>query len=528
MITTLLAFSLAQLQQAPSLPVGMNPAFTKVVLQVERSLSSGDVAAATAASKLLPSHDVTFEWDDSNVPASQRDGFKGARDRTFKEWRRVAGSFSFKEAKPANIRFHFADLLPLNPQTQVPAGAQFSFSEESGKPRLDVTIALKRNNPPGPAGTTDVHNEVGYALCAYFGVVENKGFGPFNSRTDYSTNNPTRLTNGEVSLAEAAVKLSSDLRDAIHGNVRIKPSEPSADIESNVVERPPVLQGEEQGFKLKIKNGGTNALNLRIRPDCFCLLPRYPAQLAPGEEGIIDTSIDTNSFVGKLHHYLTVYSNDPEKPVQQIDVHFEVKPMYRFVMADADVVQLSDKGGSADVLLLVNPAAKLKPVSAQMTGIGGKVKFEPWTGTVAGEAEKQSGYKFHLDLQSTVVPGRIETTLLVDTDSHSYPSIQFPVRVQKGIAAMPVSVFLGEVDPHPLTATLFLSRPKTPFKIVKVESSSPFFSASFVPNGSDWEYRGALVFNGKADYGLLNATLTVYTDDAKQPKIMIPISGVVR
>ncbi len=50
------------------------------------------------------------------------------------------------------------------------------------------------------------------------------------------------------------------------------------------------------------------------------------AALPPGGEGQVQVTVDTLHRVGPLHKVVSVYSDDPVRPVVQLEITGEVKP----------------------------------------------------------------------------------------------------------------------------------------------------------------------------------------------------------
>jgi len=119
-------------------------------------------------------------------------------------------------------------------------------------------------------------------------------------------------------------------------------------------------------------------------------------------------------------------------------------------------------------------------------------------------------------------------TVNVITDDPVWKELRHTLYVQRGIVALPSSLYMGELGKDPARGWFLVTRPRSPFKILGVESSSPFLKA-FVENiDGGFEYRVNVVYDGRGDFGDFRATLTLVTDDKKQPRVEVPIRAVIR
>ena len=72
-----------------------------------------------------------------------------------------------------------------------------------------------------------------------------------------------------------------------------------------------VTQGEKVTHQFKFKNTGSEPLVLtRVKPSCGCTTPSYSKDpVAPGEEGYIDVTFDTQAKKGMQNKTVTVTGN---------------------------------------------------------------------------------------------------------------------------------------------------------------------------------------------------------------------------
>lgn len=82
--------------------------------------------------------------------------------------------------------------------------------------------------------------------------------------------------------------------------------------------------------EIKFKNTGTqNLLISETKPSCGCVRPTLKngkKAYAPGEEGVLEIGFEPMNKQGETKYSITVRSNDPNHPTQNIDVKCDVKP----------------------------------------------------------------------------------------------------------------------------------------------------------------------------------------------------------
>ena len=125
-------------------------------------------------------------------------------------------------------------------------------------------------------------------------------------------------------------------------------------------------------------------------------------------------------------------------------------------------------------------------------------------------------------------PGRLTMTLEIQTDSEVFKTIYLPVNVQRGIVAVPLSAYFGSVGKEPARASVVITRPGQPYKVIRAVSDTDWIVASVEPYRPGTEYKIVATYTGKGPIGVFHGTIKVYTDDPKQPVIDVPFEGTVR
>ena len=515
---------------APVIPAGLNQQFVGTSYAIEQKLALGAFNAAAQLASLLPKPSFTVGWDDSKVPANRRGELRLQRDKAIAEWNSVPGvSITARDGNTGDVLIDFVEALPQGSE-EIPGGAEFEFNNLES-PRLHATVALKRSNPLVPVSGVNIHNEVAFAIAQYLGLERAAHFGPLSSRTDQDSAGPTMMTPMEHDLAANSVQLASQLRNLVAKHEQLSYSVPHIELESTSIKGLNGTQGKPLGFEFGVRNTGSADLMLQVLPDCGCLRPEAPNRIAPGQTGTVRAEVNTTDFVGHLKHNLMVYSNDGQQPITFVPVEMNIEPLYRFVRPGPEALQLRANGADADVYMLMSPKAGFEPLMASVYGAKGNVTITKWNGTLRSDPENpqvtKSGYKLHVHVDPIDAAGRIPASLVITTDSDEYRVAYYTFYLQRGIIAMPGQVYLGEISQQPTHFAFLVSRPGEPFKITKVTSQPPFFSASYVPM-SESEYRVDVDYNGKADPGDFTGTISVHTDDPHQPVVSVPVRMIVR
>lgn len=308
---------------------------------------------------------------------------------------------------------------------------------------------------------------------------------------------------------------------------------PQVRLSDTVFEHGEVIQGQEVPMSVQATNTGNAPLLLRIKPDCGCVSTVPSMRLEPGDTGLIRVVVDTTDVPGDLRKKIVVLSNDIDFPVKEIPIRFKVAPRFRFLAPAGETLLMQDGGVSTDVYLITPDDRPIQIREVRLDGLAGQASFEPWSGKLAdpalSEPEKErKGYKINIRLDDSLPPGRALATLLVATDDPKFDVVRFNFSAQKGIIAVPDSIYLGEISQKPKKFSFLLSRPQSDFEILAIESGSKNLVAKSQAARGRWEHKVTIDYDGKAGPGKLETMLTITTSDPKQRMIKVPVRGSVR
>jgi len=535
MIATLL-FSLLAVkgpELGPMLPPGVNTNFQSAVIALETKLNAGDFASAEKLATLLPKNEVSILWDDSKVPSGLRDEFKKQRDAAINQWESITQTPIKVVASKPDIKFDFVEVLPPSPGNGIPAGATNFWSDTPGDIRLETVIGLKRMAPPEDINPANVFNEVAARIGSYFGLEVRPYPNTFMGRSDVNAQQQNQPIPQEMLTARDTVQASHDLRIAVQKKIKLIPATPKAFFDPKSIDLGTSMQGDEVKFNIQITNSGNAPLAMRFQPDCSCVgIGNYYQVIQPNATYVLQ-GLQKTEAVGPLHHTLLVTTNDPDDPNLLVPVSINVKPRYRFLAPSGNTIKVPDGGANFDLYLALTDGSGIVPSDVQMAPIAGKVTMEPWSGTLPDPEMNEGpmprkGYKVTVHIDGALpVPGRNPTTISIGTNSKLFPSLQYNFFAQRGLVVSPAQLYMGEVAPGVRKYTVVLTGPSKSFHIKKISSSWPHLTFTSYPVG-DTQMNIEATYDGKGEQGPVLGDVTIETDDAEQPTLIIPIRGTIK
>jgi hypothetical protein len=283
-------------------------------------------------------------------------------------------------------------------------------------------------------------------------------------------------------------------------------------------------EGSEAPFRFTVINRGQADLEIaQVKPSCGCTIPKWDRVIKPGAQGTIEARMNTQYFRGTVTKHLTVVSNDPDRPQVELAITAHVTPLVKIspdpdallVVKDKPVTQtftLERSGGRPmKVLQVISYAPYLKAETRRLPGEG------------------------RCQLTVTAAPdaplGRSKAAVVVWTDMPQDGALTFYLTVDRGIVPIPPAVFYG-ILPHELTtpqqATVTIVRNSAPFHVKSAAVSDPHLSSQLETVRDGAEYRVTVTYTGGWETGRRQQTLTVTTDDPKQPVIEVPVQAIVQ
>lgn len=307
-----------------------------------------------------------------------------------------------------------------------------------------------------------------------------------------------------------------------------EPAAPGAAPSIEVME--PTMDGGtvEEGTAIKlqfvVRNTGSADLELtRVKPDCGCSIARWEKLIAPGKEGTIDAEMHTEHFRGRVTKGFTVFSNDPLKPQLRLTLTAQVMPLVNVTPGRAAMLAVEDGPVSMEFTIERNGGRAMKIVD-----------LVPNAAFVKGEWEALPGegrYKVKVTATGETPPGRNVVPFVVKTDLPKAGMISLVLTVDRGIVSTPPMVFFGLLLKdlkEPRQAAVTVTRLKGGFHVKEATVDDPKVQARLQTVRDGAEYLVTVTYAGGWEPGIIRKTLTITTDDPKQPVITVPVQAVVQ
>jgi hypothetical protein len=295
--------------------------------------------------------------------------------------------------------------------------------------------------------------------------------------------------------------------------------EPALELRETTQDGGTVEQGTVVKYRFTLANHGQVDLEItQVKPGCGCTASRWDRLIRPGAEGVIEAEVDTRSFRGPIAKRLTVTTNDPARPRFQLNLTAKVTPALEVTPGVSALLVVEDRPVCQEFIL---EHAGGKPMQIRHVTVNAPfAKAE--TVPLPGEGR----YKLTVTASTETPLGRSAVPVIVQTDLASTPRLTLMVNVERGIVSMPPLLFWslgsGPVE-LPVRGAVLLSRQKGAFHVTGVAVDDEKLEAKLETLKNGREYRVLITYHGGWEAGLVRKTLTVTTDDPKQPQIRVPV-----
>jgi hypothetical protein len=285
-----------------------------------------------------------------------------------------------------------------------------------------------------------------------------------------------------------------------------------------------VEEGTLIPFRFEVANRGQADLEVtQVKSSCGCAVTKWDRVIRPGEKGTIEAQMDTIYFRGPVTKHLTLFSNDPARPQVELTITARLLPLVKISPDPAVLLTVEDRAATQEFTLERNGGQPMQIVQVIPNAAYIKAETTPLPG--------QGRYRLTVTALPEAPLGRSTVSVVVWTDVAKGGILTFFVTVHRGIVTVPPMLFYGVV-PHelqtPRQATVTILRNSTPFHVKSVAVSDPHLAPKLETVRDGAEYRVTVTYAGGWDSGRRRQTLTVTTDDPKQPVIEIPIQAVVQ
>jgi hypothetical protein len=296
-----------------------------------------------------------------------------------------------------------------------------------------------------------------------------------------------------------------------------------------------VEEGPEVKKLFRFANLGKGTLRIeRVQPSCGCTGAEADGrnEIPPGESGAIRVSYNTNGRPGHTIKTVTVVTNDPNN--QQVVLTFEVDVVRDIDINPGQVYFFNVKhreSKTLSVTILAKAGKPFKVLEAKSANGAVSVALTPYVEKpvppAAGPSRK--GAVLEVTLPADREIGDIFDEIVCKTDSLKKPEIKVPVNgsVIGRVQVMPKNVYLSGKGGEATTVTVVADPPEG-FSVRRVDVSKgtvkPWVKKTRSADGkTQWMVRLAIP-RGLPD-GPIEDELVLYTSDAEQPEIKVPVRG---
>ena len=299
-------------------------------------------------------------------------------------------------------------------------------------------------------------------------------------------------------------------------------------------------EGKEIEHIFKFKNAGKEELIItEVRTSCGCTATVLSDKnILPEGEGEIKATFNTTNYIGSQDHKIYVLSNDSVTPLVKLQVKGVVKK--GLIVTPSNISFGSVQKGTLatrKLYIIESEGEKLNILKTQSSSEYISIKVSRST-----EAHRK-GFLVDVALKSDIPVGRLEEKITIYTTSEKYPKIEIPVTVNiKGdIEFRPNTFFFGIVHPvrssvsngankgdTPSSKVTIFTTSNDPLKLEKIDCPFDYISVIVTPKVEGKEYELTAILKDNAPTGTIKGNITIYTNNPDQPKIEIPVYGLIR
>jgi len=289
-----------------------------------------------------------------------------------------------------------------------------------------------------------------------------------------------------------------------------------------------VEQGAHVDHSFRIRNVGDQALRLdHVKSTCGCTIGSLPGQdVAPGATAFVTVSLDTARLAGQTTKTVTVYTNDPDVPVQPLaltgtvrsDLVLSPTPLYVGHVRAGEPIRRE---------ILVRPgrpdgSAQVSLVETDGPAVRASIEPGPDAGT----------QRVVVDLPPDLPPGRFDGAVTLRTTSATQPVVTVPVfgTVDSDVAVLPPQVTFGvsRAGSAPPLDVHIRNRGRRPMSVTKVVAPPAVgYELTTVRAGVEWtltlRLKDPLPPDGKVD-----TAVEIFTDHPSAERLVVPVYAIDR
>jgi|GEM_PF-866324 len=288
-----------------------------------------------------------------------------------------------------------------------------------------------------------------------------------------------------------------------------------------------IFQMDTYGCSFKFKNAGTARLVVqRATSSCGCAAPVLSEkELDPGEEAELNVELKSEMAEGPVVRSLMVKSNDPDEPIKKLKIEAKVVPRLP-VKPKSVYFRKVRKSERPTASLEVGPpnvegirSVEVKSTTDQFThklqpvdGEKGRYRLDVSIADDAALGRNAGWIEFFLNGE-TEPCARVRVTAYLVGDIEVEPA-RLTFRGVQGV----------ETDLRPLRV---MSSTDRTFRVLGVNTDVPVLKTELVPIEKGKQYSVIARLSPDAAAGQVRGKITIRTDNAEQPEIVVPVFGVI-
>ncbi len=562
---------------APVLPAAMSPGERGELLHVEVALAKGEFTKAGEILKPLAIESVTHVFVNyAAVPADHRGRYRQAIQEAVQAWNAgLAGATKFDfvdqvdganlvilfERDIAQIMFGQARLVcgdvkialnatagaadarsqspalplstviktgvpPVTPQTSIQPGIQTTLARpQPGRRYAEARIALLQPYSPCLHSVGAIGHEVAQAIGAYLGLPTGGKPGTLMGMDLHDLDAIAKPSSSDLALFKQIHQTRAKLMEYAQQRVAIYLPMAKMSVSSTEENAGDVMAGDSPHYTFTIKNSGDAPLEIFAKPNCGCTLANYDKVVPAGGVGKIEAVFNSSGFSGRIIKLIDVTSNDPEKPSASLRIVANVLPIVSILPSATPTFSLKDGEPTVKELQIqVN-----EKTAVQISNVVCNVPYAA-AEVVPSDPPSNNNFKLRLIISKDAPLGRSVITVNGRTTSARQSQFVLVAVCEKGIMAVPTSVFLGNISAKttlPVMQIVTVARKEGLFKINKVSSDDPNLEATVTPIREGSEYQIKVAYKGGWQAGQIYRKLSIQTDDSRQPALEVMVLAFV-
>ena len=274
--------------------------------------------------------------------------------------------------------------------------------------------------------------------------------------------------------------------------------------------------------------GQTDLIISEVDSSCGCTAALLSAEtIPPGGLGEIDVSFNPQGRRGKQKQTVSVHSNAKNAPLVHLTIQalveasVEISPNRIFFgginsqEATTKYVRVLDSGSGKLKIIRVETSSAF--LSAEVG--------QPQPGEVVS-------YEVKVVSQPGAPIGKFQETLTIYTNDKRYPRLDVSIEgnVLGSITVSPEHLFFGFVNRQELAQQeiLLAKAGEGDLKVLGVGHQSQFVSTEIISGESGRSVRIQVTVSRNTPSGPFRDLLEIYTNDAEQPVIRVPLHALVR